>query len=85
MDSTSNFSIVGSCGAYSYVLVAALACACVSNSLLTVGLCVAATNIPFFQWFSRLVHVDEQMLIFLLLALVLQQQIIFSCLDVGKV
>ena len=59
MASTSTFSIVGSCGAYSYVSVAALACACVLNSLLTVGICVATGNIPFFQWFSRLVHVHE--------------------------
>ena len=70
MASTSTFSVVGSCGAYSYVSVAALACACVSNSLLIVGLCVAAANIPFFQWFSRLVHVHERMLIFLMLVLV---------------
>ena len=70
MASTSTFSVIGSCGAYSYVSVAALVCACVLNSLLTVGLCVAATNIPFFQWFYRLVHVHEKMLILLLLVLV---------------
>ena len=74
MASTSTFLVVGSCGAYSYVSVAALACACVSNYLLPVGICVAAINIPLFQWFSRLVHVHEQMLIFLLMVLVWQQQ-----------